>query len=118
MRSAYIKAGVSWRTRTAVTLDLWHRLKITDNLEAPGQALCDALLLRALSLVDVELVEYLFGDRIANSPATCAHNPELAFSAHEPAINVYFAGGALVKSRTRHGCGWAQAKQTCLPQGI
>tara|TARA_B110001452_G_scaffold159833_1_gene132988 strand:+ start:533 stop:1519 length:987 start_codon:yes stop_codon:yes gene_type:complete len=97
MRAAYIKAGVSWRTRTAVNGDggaSWHRLKITDNLEAPGQALCDALLLQALSLVGVELVQYLFGDRIANSPATCVHNPQLAFSPHEPAVNVYFAGGA------------------------
>jgi hypothetical protein len=63
------------------------------SLGVPGQELCDALLLRALSLLEGQLVHDLFGDCIRRSPGTCVHNPQLVFSANEPAVNVYFRGG-------------------------
>ena len=97
LRAAYIKTGQQWRTRCAVPSGSdasRHRLQIQQNLAAPGQALCDSLLIRALSMVDDErLVNHLFGDCVASCPGTCVHNPKLSFSTNEPAINVYFPGG-------------------------
>ena len=63
---------------------------------------CDALLLRALSLIEVELVHDLFGDCTTDSPGTCVHNPQLAFSANEPAVNVYFRGGDFKAHEDNH----------------
>ena len=57
-------------------------------------ALCDALLLRQLALLDSSvptLTRDLFGDSL--SPSSCTHNPLLAWSEGEPAINVYTEGG-------------------------
>ena len=63
--------------------------------EKAGQ-LCDALLLRQLQLLHSSapsLTTDLFGDVLSSVPSTCMHNPGLAWSEGEPAINVYSPGG-------------------------
>ena len=107
MRAAYIKADQPWRTSTPMTEEggseaSRHRMQIEQSFAAPVQALCDALLLRALSLIEVELVHDLFGDCTTDSPGTCVHNPQLAFSANEPAVNVYFRGGDFKAHEDNH----------------
>ena len=107
MRAAYIKADQPWRTSTALaeqggSAASRHRMQIEQSLAAPGQALCDALLLRALSLLEVQLVHDLFGDCTTDSPNTCVHNKQLAFSTNEPAINVYFSGGGFKAHEDNH----------------
>ena len=107
MRAAYIKADQPWRTSTAMTEEggaaaSRHRMQIEQSFAAPVQALCDALLLRALSLVEAQLVHDLFGDCTTDSPGTCVKNPQLAFSANEPAVNVYFAGGDFKAHEDNH----------------
>ena len=105
MRAAYIKAGQPWRTRTAVPSGsdaATHRLQVEMTLAGPGQALCDALLLRALSQIDEQLVQDLFGDCTTSSPGTVAKNPQLTFSTNEPAINVYFRGDSFKVHEDKH----------------
>jgi hypothetical protein len=76
------------------------RLPIADMLGASGVAACDAILLRALSMLDVItplLTPALFPHDASRSPClsptSCVHNPRLVFSTSEPAINVYTQGG-------------------------
>ena len=106
MRAAYIKADQPWRTSTPLVSHggaaaSRHRMQIEHSLTAPGQALCDALLLRALSLLEAQLVHDLFGDCTTDSD-TCVHNPQLAFSTNEPAINVYNSGGHFKPHEDNH----------------
>ena len=106
MRAAYIKADQPWRTSTPLVSHggaaaSRHRMQIEHSLTAPGQALCDALLLRALSLLEAQLVQDLFGDCATDSD-TCVHNPQLAFSTNEPAINVYYSGGHFKPHEDNH----------------
>ena len=106
MRAAYIKADQPWRTSTPLVSHggaaaSRHRMQIEHSLTAPGQALCDALLLRALSLLEAQLVHDLFGDCTTDSD-TCVHNPQLAFSTNEPAINVYYSGGHFKPHEDNH----------------
>lgn len=61
--------------------------------------LCDRILLRVLSLLreDLQLpaiLSELFGDLLAGAPESVIDNPQLGFSAGEPAINVYRSGGS------------------------
>ena len=61
-------------------------------LESDGLALCEALFVRSLALLDDQLPTLhplLFG----SLPLTCSTNDELTFSHGEPAINVYTRGG-------------------------
>jgi hypothetical protein len=70
------------------------RAPVLDPLEDDACALCDALLLRALSRVDVYLpglADRLFGGAISGS---ILRNSSLAFSPGEPAANIYTAGGS------------------------
>jgi len=95
-RTAYLKAGLRWRTSTVLPSGSAagrHRMPIDKSLTAEGQALCDELLVRALSLLDARLKNALFDGCFAQGPLTCVRNPRLAFSTGEPAINVYHAGG-------------------------
>ena len=106
MRAAYIKADQPWRTSTPLVSHggaaaSRHRMQIEHSLTAPGQALCDALLLRALSLLEAQLVHDLFGNCTTDSD-TCVHNPQLAFSTNEPAINVYYSGGHFKPHEDNH----------------
>ena len=76
MRAAYIKADQPWRTSTAMTEEggaaaSRHRMQIDQSLAAPGRALCDALLLRVLSLLEARLVYDLFGECTTRCPDTC-----------------------------------------------
>ena len=98
LRAAYLKADQPWRTRSAFS----DRGSTTDRLPlyalpASGAALCDELLLRALSVmdgqIDGQLTRDLFGDCLADD-TSCRYNPRLKFSKGEPAINVYSTGGA------------------------
>jgi hypothetical protein len=62
------------------------------SLETDGLALCEALFVRSLALLDDQLPtlhSLLFG----SLPLTCSTNDELTFSQGEPAINVYTRGG-------------------------
>jgi len=110
MRAAYIKADQPWRTSTAMTEEggsaaSRHRMQIEQSFAAPVQELCDALLIRALSLLELsvaQLVHDLFGDCTTDSPGTCVNNPQLAFSSNEPAVNVYFAGGDFKAHEDNH----------------
>lgn len=61
-----------------------------------SSALCDDLLMRQLATLHSlapSLEMDLFGDALSTSPSTCMHNPRLAWSEGEPAINVYTPGG-------------------------
>ena len=81
------------------TLSARTRLHVPVRLSAAGQALCDALLLRALALLDAQLpglLPSLFGSALVGAE-TCMRNAELTFSTEEPAINVYTDGGAFRK---------------------
>ena len=76
------------------------RLPIADMLDASGVATCDAILLRALSLLDAItplLTPALFPHDASHlpclSPTSIVGNPKLVFSTGEPAINVYTQGG-------------------------
>jgi len=98
LRAAYLKAEQPWRTRSAFS----NRGPRTDRLPlyalpASGAALCDELLLRALSVmdghIDGQLTRDLFGDCLADD-ISCRYNPRLRFAKGEPAINVYASGGA------------------------
>lgn len=69
-------------------------------LGRPVQSVCDALLLRALELLDTELPDATrtcFGERLAPefraTGEPMATSPQLQFTHNEPAINVYTAGG-------------------------
>lgn len=71
-------------------------MPIADALDTAGVATCDSLLLRAVALLDAVtplLTRALFPPHAALSTATCVHNPNLAFSTGEPAINIYTEGG-------------------------
>lgn len=103
-RAAYVKAGLSWRTTTVIPSGAnarRRRMPIDLSLTAEGQALCDKLLVRALSLLDAPLKNALFDGCLARSPSTCLHNPRLAFSTGEPAINVYDAGGGFTAHKDK-----------------
>jgi hypothetical protein len=98
LRAAYLKADQPWRTSSALT----NRNHCRDRLPlyalpAPGAELCDALLLRALSIMDrqinSQLTRDLFGDCLVDA-SSCRYNPRLKFATGEPAINVYSSGGA------------------------
>lgn len=68
------------------------RMPIANALAKPGQALCDAILLRALSHIAVhtqELTEVLFEGGDCLSGTTCIHNPKLAFSTGEVRAPVF-----------------------------
>ena len=70
------------------------RMHIRDRLDADGQALCDALLLRTLKRLETEFDgdEYAsFGDCLQID--SCVDNESVSWSPGEPAINVYVAGG-------------------------
>jgi len=73
------------------------RQPVKSILGSTGSALCDELLLRQLALLQSTaapgLTSELFGDALISSPGTCIHNPSLAWSEGEPAINVYTSGG-------------------------
>ena len=72
-------------------------MPIAEALDSAGVATCDALLLRAISLLDTatpRLTQALFPHLASLSAATtCVHNPNLVFSTGEPAINIYTEGG-------------------------
>jgi len=97
LRAAYLKADQPWRSSSAFS----NRNPCVDRLPlcafpASAAILCDALLLRALSVVngqiDDQLTRQLFGDCLADA-TSCEHNPRLRFATGEPAINVYSLGG-------------------------
>ena len=76
MRAAYIKADQPWRTSSEMSEQggsaaSRHRMQIDQSLAAPGRALCDALLLRVLSLLEARLVYDLFGECTTRCPDTC-----------------------------------------------
>ena len=100
LRAAYLTAQQPWRTSTAVPgagLEAGRQRIPILRLTAPGQGLCDTLLLRAISLMG-ELAGVLFGQVFANATSLVS-NPELDFSAGEPAVNV---------------CKTARRPRTCL----
>jgi len=68
------------------------RMASTSSADANGHALCEALLMRAMTRLEEScssLVSTLFG----GVPRTCTANDGLTFSQGEPAINVYDRGG-------------------------
>ena len=70
------------------------RFAVTDHLSDSMLELCDRILLRLLSTLNdgiPALLPALFGDALM--PSTVIHNPRLDWSPHEPAINLYSAGG-------------------------
>ena len=70
------------------------RMPVLRYLTETGQALCDALLVRALELLEIELPSLhstLSSDR--GHTCTILGNPEFTFAAGEPAINAYTVGG-------------------------
>jgi hypothetical protein len=97
LRAAYLKADLPWRTTSAFSSRNPCRDQLPLHaLPAPVAALCDALLLRTLSIVDWrvdgELTRGLFGDCLAGA-SSCRDNPRLKFATGEPAVNVYSSGG-------------------------
>ena len=98
LRAAYLKADQPWRTRSAFSNRNICKDRLPLNaLPTAGAALCDALLLRALSILDEQIDENLlrdlFGDCLVDA-SSCRYNPRLRFASGEPAINVYSSGGA------------------------
>lgn len=70
------------------------RAPVTRLLGAEGQALCDAILLRAVARLNEllpGLLDRLFGPGVLTR--TLLHNQGLVFSPGEPALNVYGPGG-------------------------
>lgn len=91
-------AAAASRERETRGIDGLVRQPIVSFIGSEGSSLCDALLLRQLallrSLADGQaLTDGLFGEALTTSPSTVVHNPRLAWSEGEPAINVYTAGG-------------------------
>ena len=65
-----------------------------DTLLPEVQALCDALLVRALDVVEVEFPQLhaaVFSDH--GHVSKCAENPMLTYAVGEPGINIYTNGG-------------------------
>lgn len=71
------------------------REPVLEMLGVRGQELCDSLLLRAIARANGSLPPLVPVLDLADACGadTCLHNPALAFTPGEPAINVYAAGG-------------------------